>query len=158
MWPEGSSPCSQNLPLSPILSLLNLDFTFTPYFFSIYFNIILLYTHRSPKKSLPYMFFRQKFLHNSRFSHACYMSHPIHPSWFNRTNCFRWRIQIMKLLIMYFFPCVFLKLFLSRTFCNVNSLCRLLKNKSVKTETKCCEVMIESRCLFMCTTFSEVLF
>jgi hypothetical protein len=33
-------------------------------------------------------------------SRPCYMPHPSHPSWFDHPNNIRWRIQVMKLLIM----------------------------------------------------------
>jgi hypothetical protein len=39
--PESSLPCSQNLPLDPILSQFILVYRFTSYFYRVHFNIIL---------------------------------------------------------------------------------------------------------------------
>jgi hypothetical protein len=36
--------------------------------------------------------------------HACQMSRPPHPPWFNFPNNIRWRIQVMKFIIMQFSP------------------------------------------------------
>jgi hypothetical protein len=36
--------------------------------------------------------------------HACFMSHPPHPPWFNYPDNIRWRTQAIKFIIMQFSP------------------------------------------------------
>jgi hypothetical protein len=36
--------------------------------------------------------------------HACHMSRPPHPPWFNHPNNIRWRIQVTKFIVMQFSP------------------------------------------------------
>jgi hypothetical protein len=54
--------------------------------------------------------FRIKFWINSHPSHACYISSPYHPPWFEHCNIC-WRVKINKFLIVKFFPasCYFLQ-------------------------------------------------
>jgi hypothetical protein len=40
----------------------------------------------------------------SPLPHACHMSRPPHPPWFNHPNNIRWRIQAVKFIIMQFYP------------------------------------------------------
>jgi hypothetical protein len=41
-------------------------------------------------------------VNTSPLPHACYMSHPPHPPWFNHPNNIQWRIQVMKFIIIQF--------------------------------------------------------
>lgn len=36
--------------------------------------------------------------------HACYLPHQSHPSWFDHRNNVRWRVKIVKLLLMLYSP------------------------------------------------------
>jgi hypothetical protein len=64
--------------------------------------------------------------------HACHMSRPPQPPWFNHPNNIRWRIQAIKLIIMQFSPwSVFLsfrsKYDFNTLFSKTPSLCSSLK-------------------------------
>jgi hypothetical protein len=65
--------------------------------------------------------------------HACYMSRPSHPLWFNHPNNIRWRIQAMKFIIIQFSPrSVFLlgpNILLNTLFSKTLSLCSSRKVK-----------------------------
>jgi hypothetical protein len=41
-------------------------------------------------------------VNTSPLPHACHMSRLPHPPWFNQPNTIRWRIQVMKFIIMQF--------------------------------------------------------
>jgi len=88
--------------LLSIMSHLNPDHTLTSYFFQITFKIILPSVARSPRQSLRCKF-PTKIVHAFLIST---MSHPIHLPWFDNPNNIQWRVQIMKLLIMQFSPCL----------------------------------------------------
>jgi hypothetical protein len=72
---------------------------------------MLLFTHHSVsshlRQSLPsskssISVFRQKFCVHFSAPRACYMPFPSHPPWPGHLNTIWWRVQIMKLFIMYF--------------------------------------------------------
>jgi hypothetical protein len=50
--------------------------------------------------SLPFRFSDQNFVCVSDLPHACYITRPSRPSWFNHPNNIYWSLQVMKLLIM----------------------------------------------------------
>jgi hypothetical protein len=54
------------------------------------------------KWSLPLWFSSQHFVCIYCFPYACYMSHPSCSSWLSHLNNTRWKVQILKLLIMLF--------------------------------------------------------
>jgi hypothetical protein len=88
--------------LDTIRSQLNPAHIFPPCF-SIHFNIILQSAPTSPKR-----FFLSRFPDNFvcvyRCSYAYYMHNPSHTSWFDYPNNIGWSVQIMKPLIMQFYP------------------------------------------------------
>jgi hypothetical protein len=65
---------------------------------------------RPPARPFPLKLHDRKFVYISHFPHTYYMSHPSQLPWLNYSNDIRWRVQIMKLLIMHFPPpsCYFL--------------------------------------------------
>jgi hypothetical protein len=63
--------------------------------------------------------------------HSCYMPYPSHPPWLEHSNYIWQRVQVMKLLIMYFSPTIII---------GVNSLLRLLHREAVQDVTNVLEV------------------
>jgi hypothetical protein len=87
-------------PLDPILSQLNPVRHIDPYLPKVHFNVILPPTHRSSQWSLTSGPPNQNPLNTSPLPHACRMSRPPHPPWFNHLNNIRWSIQAVKYIIM----------------------------------------------------------
>jgi hypothetical protein len=58
---------------------------------------------RSSQWSLTFGSPNQNPVNTSPLPHARYMSRPPHPPWFNHPNNIRWRIQVMKFIIMQFY-------------------------------------------------------
>jgi hypothetical protein len=82
--------------------------------------------------SLPFGPPNQNPVNTSPFPHAYHMSRSPHPPWFNHPNNIRWRIQVMKFIIMQFFPrSVFLplgpRILLNTLFSKTVSLCSSFK-------------------------------
>jgi len=81
--------------LVPTLSKLNPVCTSPPH------SIHILSAHlcRSPKWPFPFRFSDQNFVHISHSTHACYISRPSHPPWFDNPSNIWWSVQVIKLLI-----------------------------------------------------------
>jgi len=90
-------------PPVPILSQLDPVDTHTSHFLKIHLNIIIPSTSVSPKWSLSLWFPHQKPVYGFPLPHTHYMTHPSHSSRFYYPNNIGWVVQIIKLLIMYFF-------------------------------------------------------
>jgi len=73
------------------------------HFLKIRLNIILPSTSGCSKRSHSFRFPHQKPLRIFLLPHACYIPRPPH-SRFDRPNNIGWRVQIIKLLIVYFSP------------------------------------------------------
>jgi hypothetical protein len=58
------------------------------YFFNVFFNIILPPFCWFPKWSSPFSFFDRNCVLIYHLYHACYISHPSHPPWFDCPNIF----------------------------------------------------------------------
>jgi hypothetical protein len=58
---------------------------------------------RSSHWSLTFRTPNQSPVNTSRLPHACHMSHPPQPPWFNHPNNIQWTIQGVKFIIMQFF-------------------------------------------------------
>jgi hypothetical protein len=91
-------------PLDPILSQPNSARPINFYLPKAHLNVILPPTPRSSQWSLTYGLPNQNPVNTSPLPHACHMSRPPHPPWFNHPNNIRWRIQAMKFIIMQFSP------------------------------------------------------
>jgi hypothetical protein len=119
-------------PLDPILSQPNPVRSIDPYLPKVQLNVIFLPTPRSSHWSLAFGRPNQKHVNTFPLPHACHMSRPPHPPWFNHPNNIRWRIQAMKFIITQFShdpsssllgPYIFLNTLISKTL----SLCSSLK-------------------------------
>jgi hypothetical protein len=104
MEPQASLPCSQSSPLDPILSQPNPVRPTNRYLHKVHLNVILPPTPRSSQWSLTFGPPNQNPLNISPLPHACHMSRPLHPPWFNHPRNIRWRIQAVKFIIMQFSP------------------------------------------------------
>jgi hypothetical protein len=62
---------------------------------------------RSAEWSLSFRLFNQKFCTHFSSPHAYYMPCPSNPSWYDHPNNIWWRVQIMQLFIVLFFPSSF---------------------------------------------------
>jgi hypothetical protein len=82
---EAHHRVHKKIPLRPILSQFNTIHSLKPYLPKNHFNIILPPTLTSSTWSLPLRFQNTIFMHLS-LTHACYMSHPAHPSWFDNSK------------------------------------------------------------------------
>jgi hypothetical protein len=93
------------------LSHVNPAHKFPSYFSKGYSNIILTSMIGSSKLPLPFTFYNQNAVCNSR-SYACCIIHPSHPPWFDGPNNIWWSVEVMKLLILQYSPpsCLFLHL------------------------------------------------
>jgi hypothetical protein len=101
LWkPNVSYRVHKGPPLLPILSQMNPFHTFTSNYPKIHSNIILLCTPWSSDLSLPFTVFNENIISISHLSHACYMSHPVHPSRFDHPNNIWRSVHVIKLLIM----------------------------------------------------------
>jgi hypothetical protein len=90
--------------MDPILSQPNPVRHIYPYLTKIHLNIILPPTSRSFQWSPPFGPPNQNSANTSPLPHACHMSCPPHPPWFNHPNNIRWRIHVVKFIIMQFSP------------------------------------------------------
>jgi hypothetical protein len=97
-----------------------------PYLPKIHFNVIILPTSRSSQWSSRFGLPNQNPVNISRLSHMCYMSRPPHPPRFNHRNSIRWRIQVMKFIIVRFSPW---SVFLLGPYIEIYSKFRILKNQ-----------------------------
>jgi hypothetical protein len=91
-------------PLDPILRQLNLVLPIDPYVPKVHLNVILPPTPTSSQWSLPFGPSNLNLANTSPLPHACHMSSPPHPPWFNHPNNIRWIIQVVKFIIMQFSP------------------------------------------------------
>jgi hypothetical protein len=89
-------------PLDPILSQPNPFRPIDPYLPKFHLNVILSPTPRSSQWSLAFRPPNQNPVSTSPLPHACHMSSPPHPPWFNHPKNIRRRIQVMKLIINIF--------------------------------------------------------
>jgi hypothetical protein len=80
-------------PLDPIPRQPNPVHPIEPYLLKVHLNIILSPTPRSSQWSLTFGPPNQNPVNTSPLPHACHMSRPPHPPWFNHPNNIRWRIQ-----------------------------------------------------------------
>jgi hypothetical protein len=87
-------------PLDTILRQPNLVRLIDPYLPNVQLNVILPPTPRSSQWSLTFGPPNQNPLNTSPLPHACHMSHPPRPPWFNHTSNIRWRIQAVKFISM----------------------------------------------------------
>jgi hypothetical protein len=87
-------------PPDPILSQPNPFRPLDTYLPKSHLNVILPPTPRSSQWSLAFGPSNQNPVSTSSLPHACHMSSPPHPSWFNHPNNIRRRMQVMKLIIM----------------------------------------------------------
>jgi hypothetical protein len=81
--------------VSQIKSVQNLPL----YLFKIQSNNILSSKRMCSKWYLPFQVFRPQFCMCYLY-HACYVTRPPHPPWFDHSNKIRWRVKIIKLLSM----------------------------------------------------------
>jgi hypothetical protein len=89
-------------PLDPMLSQPNPVRPIDPYLPKVHLNVILPPMPRSSLWSLAFGLPNQNPVSTSPLPHACHMSLPSHPPWFNHPNNIRWRIQTVKFIIMQF--------------------------------------------------------
>ena len=94
-------------PPVPVLSQIDPVHTHTPHFLKIHLNVILPFTPGSPKWFFPLGSPHRHPVYTSTLPHTCCMVCPPHSSRFDHPKNIRWRVQIIKLLIMQFssFPC-----------------------------------------------------
>ena len=90
------------LPTVPILSHNDQVHALKSHFLKIHLNIILPSMPGSSKWSLSLSFPHQNPVYTSTLPHMCYMPHPAHSFWFDRSNNIGWGVQIIKLLICSF--------------------------------------------------------
>ena len=70
----------------------------------LHFTIILLFTPKSSKVSLSHRFPHQNSVSTSSLPITCHMPHLSHSSWFDYSHNIWWEVQIIKLVIMQFYP------------------------------------------------------
>jgi len=102
----GSWPCHTCPPPAPILSHLNPVHTTISHSLKIHLNIILPSSPRSSKWSLFLKVLHPYPVYASTLPHTCHMPRPSHSQFYHLNNI-RWRVQIIKLLIMLFSPLPF---------------------------------------------------
>jgi hypothetical protein len=122
--------------MTPILSQMNTVQILTACFFNTHFNIILP-SRPSFASGLVLSGFPSKMyvracvcvcmyvcMYVSHISHACYMSSPNHPFWFDHPSNTWWREQIMELLTtqLCLHPLLSPNILLSTVFSNTRSL------------------------------------
>jgi hypothetical protein len=129
LWnPQVHYRVHTSLPLYPIPSQPNPVRPIDPYFPKVNLNVILPLTPTSSSQwSLPFGPPNQSPVNTSPLLHACHMSRPPHPPWFNNPNNIRWRIQAVKFITVQFSPrSVFLlgpNILLNTLFSKTLSLC-----------------------------------
>jgi len=105
MGHEDSLPHSQVPATCPYThSQLDPVHASTSHFLKIHLNIILPSTPGSPKWSISLRFPHQNPVYASPFPQTRYMPRPSYSSRFYRPNNTGWAVQIIKLLIMCFYP------------------------------------------------------
>jgi hypothetical protein len=104
MESEGSLPCSQKPATGPYPVPAESSSPRRPYLPKVHLNVIFPPTPRSSQWSLTFGPPNQNPVNTSPLPHACHMSRPPHPPWFNHPNNIRWRIQAVKFIIMQFSP------------------------------------------------------
>jgi len=89
MEPERSLSCSQKPAIRPYPKPAKSSSPIDPYLPKVHLNVILPPTPRSSQWSLPFGPPNQNPVNTSPLSHACQISHPPHPPWFNHPNNIR---------------------------------------------------------------------
>jgi hypothetical protein len=95
--------------LIPDLSQINLVNVITSYFFKLHFNIILQSMCSSPKYSCPVRSSNSTFVYISHISCVWYIPSPSHCLWFYHPNNIRWRVQIVKSILIWV-PYIFVRI------------------------------------------------
>ena len=104
LWNMEVHGCvTHGLPPVPILSHLDPVYTTISHFLKIHLNIIVPSSPRSSKWSLFLNFLHPNPVYAFSLPHTCYIPHPSHSQFYHLNNI-RWRVQIIKLLIMLFSP------------------------------------------------------
>jgi hypothetical protein len=101
---EGSLSCSQKPAIGPFLSQPNPVRPIDTYLPKVHINVIFSLVPRSSQWSLTFGTPNQNPVNTSPLPHACHMSRPPRPPWFNHPNNIQWRIQAVKFIIMEFSP------------------------------------------------------
>jgi hypothetical protein len=104
LWNSKIHYCVNKNPLlDPILTHSNPVRSIDPYLPKVHLNVIFPPTPRSSQWSLTFGPPNKNPVNTSPLPHACHMSRPPH-HWLNHPNNIRWRIQVMKFVIMQFSP------------------------------------------------------
>jgi len=93
---EGSSPYLQDPPTAPCPELDTSSPDLRTLFPKIHSNIIFPPAPKSSECSVPFRLSYQNFVYVSHLSHACYMSCPSRPPWFDHPNNVCWNVQVMN--------------------------------------------------------------
>jgi hypothetical protein len=91
---------NKRLPLDPILSQRNPVNTIDSYLPKVHLNVIISPTHRSSQWSLPFGPPNHNPVNTYPLPHACHISRPPQPPWFNQPKNIQWRTQAVKFIIM----------------------------------------------------------
>jgi hypothetical protein len=93
METERKLPCTQKLATGPCTELAD------PSLRKVHLNVILPPTPTSFQWSHTFGPPNQNPLNIYPLPHACHMSRPPHPPWFNHPNNIMWRIQAVKFIM-----------------------------------------------------------